>query len=132
MSISDERMRILKMLEEGKIDAAQAADLLKAVESSESSTQAAEQAEMNSGSAKKGKWLVVRVTDLLTGKRKVNVRVPTALVRGASKIAGRSGKLNLGGIEIENLEELLNSNMDGMIADVTDEKDNEHVEVYLE
>jgi hypothetical protein len=75
---------------------------------------------------------VVKVTDTATGKRKVNVRVPTALIRGVSKIAGKSGKLNLGGIEIENLEELLNSGMEGMIADVTDEKDNEHVEVYLE
>jgi hypothetical protein len=132
MSITDERMRILKMLEEGKIDATQAAELLKAVDSSDASAQTSEQAETSSGSAKKGKWLVVRVTDTLTGKKKVNVRVPTALVRGASKIAGKSGKLNLGGIEIENLEELLNSGIEGMIADVTDEKDNEHVEVYLE
>lgn len=132
MSTTDERMRILKMLEEGKIDSAQAAELLHAVDSSDSTAQAGEQAETNGGSARRGKWLVVKVTDTATGKKKVNVRVPTALIRGASKIAGKSGKLNLGGIEIENLEELLNSGMEGMIADVTDEKDNEHVEVYLE
>lgn len=132
MSTTDERMRILKMLEEGKINSAQAAELLHAVDSSDSPSQSGEQAETNGGSAKKGKWLVVKVTDTLTGKKIVNVRVPTALIRGASKIAGKSGKLNLGGIKIENLEELLNSGMEGMIADVTDEKDNEHVEVYLE
>ena len=132
MSVTDERMRILKMLEEGKIDASQAAELLKAVDSSESTNQVNEQSESTSGNIRKGKWLVVKVTDMLTGKKKVNVRVPTALIRGASKIAGKTGKFNFGGVEIDNLEELLNSGMDGMIADVTDEEDNEHVEVYLE
>ena len=132
MSITDERMRILKMLEEGKIDASQAAELLKAVDSSESTNQVNEQGESTSGNVGRRKWLVVKVTDMLTGKKRVNVRVPTALIRGVSKIAGKSGKFNFGGVEIDNLEELLNSDMEGMIADVTDEEDNEHVEVYLE
>ncbi len=132
MSTTDEKMRILKMLEEGKIDASQASDLLKAVDFSETTNQSAEQLEATSAALKKGKWLVVRVTDTQTGKKKVNVRVPMALVRGAAKIAGKTSKFNFGGVEIENLEELLNSGMEGMIADVTDEEDGEHVEVYLE
>lgn len=120
------------MLEEGKIDASQAAELLKAVDSSEPNSQASDQAETNGGTSRRGKWLVVKVTDKLTGKKKVNVRVPTAIIRSASKIAGRYGNLNLRGIEIDNIEELLNAGAEGMIADVTDEEGNEHVEVYLE
>lgn len=132
MSVSDERMRILKMLEEGKINAAQAADLLKAIDPTETNGKGPEQAEGDPAAAKKGKWLVVKVTDTLTGKKRVNVRVPMALVRGASKFAGKAGKLNLGGVEIENLDELLNAGLEGVIADVTDEEDNEHVEVFVE
>ena len=132
MSTTDEKMRILKMLEEDKIDASQAAELLKAVDLGDTVSPVAEPFETNSGALKKGKWLVVRVTDTQTGKKKVNVRVPMALVRGATKIAGKTGKLNFGGVDIENIEELLNSGMEGMIADVTDEEDGEHVEVYVE
>jgi hypothetical protein len=132
MSTTDERMRILKMLEENKIDASQAAELLKVVDSSESTNQTSEQAETSGGSLKRGKWLVVKVTDTLTGKKKVNVRVPISLIRTASKIAGKAGRLNFGGVEIDNLEELLNTGVEGMIADVTDEEDGKHVEVCLE
>lgn len=132
MSTTDERMRILKMLEEGKIDSSQAAELLKAVDSSESTNQTSGQVEPGGGSLRRGKWLVVKVTDTLTGKKKVNVRVPIALIRGASKIAGKAGRLNFGGVEIDNLDELLNNAVEGLIADVTDEEDGEHVEVYLE
>ncbi|MGB4595691.1 MAG: hypothetical protein WBI14_07265 [Anaerolineaceae bacterium] len=132
MSTTDEKMRILKMLEVGKIDASQAAELLKAVDTHESASQTVDQMDTYSGAVKKGKWLVVKVTDTQSGKKKVNVRVPMTLVRGASKIAGKTGKFNLNGVEIENLEELLNSGMEGMIADVTDETENEHVEVFIE
>lgn len=132
MTTSDEKMKILKMLEDGKIDSSQAADLLKAVDAGEVFNQAGEHEDYSSSQIKKGKWLVVKVTDTQTGKKKVNVRVPMALVRGASKLAGKTSKFNLGGVEIDNLEELLNSGLEGMIADVTDEEDGEHVEVYVE
>jgi len=132
MTISDEKMKILKMLEDGKIDSAQAAELLKVVDISDSADRVDEQQGPSTSQIKKGKWLVVRVTDTQTGKKKVNVRVPMALVRGASKFAGKTSKFNLGGVEIDNLEELLSSGLEGMIADVTDEEDGEHVEVYVE
>ena len=56
--MSEERMQILKMLEEGKISAKEAAELLGAVE---------KPAGKASAEAVRGRWLRVLVTDLSTG-----------------------------------------------------------------
>ena len=64
MVASDEGMRILKMLEQGQIDADGAAKLLEALgeEPKASST----------GRGHGARWVKVRVTDTKTGRKKVN------------------------------------------------------------
>ncbi len=77
MATIEERMKILKMIEDSKITAEEGAKLLAALADSRR-TQPLPTASAGAGSAK---WFRVRVTDVATGKTRVNVNLPIALVR---------------------------------------------------
>jgi len=84
MTTVEERMQILKMIEEGKISAEEGAKLLQALAGKSekrrtSSTLAGSEA----------RWLRVRVTDLDTGRNTVNVNIPMSLVTVGLKMGAR-------------------------------------------
>jgi len=72
------------------------------------------------------------VTDATTGASKVNVTVPMGLLSAGLRIAERFAPEELGDIDMQELEELLASGVDGKFIEVTDEEDNERVEIYVE
>ncbi len=124
MATTEERMKILKMIQEGKITAEEGANLLAALrESRESSRQTVAQKETRKG------WLRVRVTDMATGRAKVNVNLPLGLVDAGMNIATQF--VPEMGIE-ELTEAIKQSTMTGKIVDVIDEEDGEHVEIFIE
>ena len=124
MATTEERMKILKMIQEGKITAEEGAKLLAALrESRESSRQPAGQKETRKG------WLRVRVTDMATGRAKVNVNLPLGLVDAGMNIATQF--VPEMGVE-ELTEAIKQSTMTGKIVDVIDEEDGEHVEIFIE
>ncbi|MDX1438151.1 MAG: hypothetical protein R3335_15170 [Anaerolineales bacterium] len=125
MPTTEERMKILKMIKEGKITAEEGAKLLSAL--SESRSGASRQASAVSD-ARKG-WLRVRVTDLYTGKTKVNVNLPLGLVDAGMNIA-QSFVPDMGMEEMA--AAIKDSGMSGKIVDVIDEEDGEHVEIFIE
>jgi hypothetical protein len=123
----DERMRILKMVEEGRVSATEGAQLLAAL-GSPTRSEAAEAPVTRAGGAK---WLKVRVTDTYTGKCKVNVTVPLGLVNAALRLGGRF----VPDQEREMVDEVsraLHEGLTGRIVDVYDDEDGERVEVYIE
>ena len=63
MTTAEERMKILKMIQEGKISADEGAKLLKAL--SASSEKPKRSSKLSGGQAR---WLRVRVTDMKKGK----------------------------------------------------------------
>jgi hypothetical protein len=137
MATSEERMKILKMVQDGKITADQAAELLKALESRNAPAgqpgapgQAGGQA---SGQAnpQRGRWFRVRITDTDTGKTRVNVRMPLSVVTAGMKMGMRFSP-EVEGMDISQLAELIQSGETGQIVDVFDEEDGEHVEVFVE
>jgi hypothetical protein len=69
MATSEERMRILKMIEEKQITAEEGAKLLEALRSTGGDAAQRE-------AVTKARWLRVRVTDRSSGKLKVNVNIP--------------------------------------------------------
>jgi hypothetical protein len=121
----NERMKILQMLEEGKISAEEATTLLRAL-----GTERGARPRM-AGAPGDRRYLRVQVTDLTSGAAKVNVTVPMALVSAGLRIAQRFAP-EFDGFDMEELEALLASGADGKIVEVLDEKDNERVEVYVE
>jgi hypothetical protein len=125
--MDEERLQILRMVEERKITAGEAAKLLSALDS-----QPDRPAEPQS--ATRARWLRVRVTDGATGRPKVNVNVPVSAVLALGKLGNRFGGsfLEKEGIDLEGLIEAIRSGAEGKIVDVSDENSRDHVEVVIE
>jgi hypothetical protein len=118
--MNEERERVLKLLEEKKISAAEASRLLDALAESP-----------RPGNAK---FLKVRVYDRVSGKSKVNVVVPVSLVRWGLQFVPESAqlKLNQHHIDFERVADALEHDFAGKLVDVDNEEEGERVEVYLE
>ncbi len=129
MATTDERLRILKMIEQGQISAEDGARLLEALSSAEQPRLAPPYNNtMSSGSAR---WLRVRVTDLSTGKHKVNVNIPMGLVNVGLKMGARFAP-EMEGIDIDQLTQLIRSGATGKLIEVEDSTDGERVEIFVE
>ncbi len=133
MATMEERMKILQMVQEGKISAEDAAGLLEALEEGgeEARVAGAVVQDLAVTQGKKPRWLRVRVTDTNTGKPRVNVRLPMSLVNVGLRM-GTKFAPEVEGLDMDMLYEAIASGEVGQIVDVMDEQDGEHVEVFLE
>jgi hypothetical protein len=123
MATTEERIKILKMIDDGKITAEEGAKLLAALSESRKSTR--KPSLRSTGGAR---WLRVRVTDMATGKSKATVNLPLGLVDAGLNIASQYAP----GIAFDELIEAINAGAEGKIIDVVDEEDGEHVEIFIE
>lgn len=129
MATTDERLRILKMVEQGQISAEDGARLLEALSSAEQPRLAPPYS--NATSSGSPRWLRVRVTDLATGKNKVNVNIPMGLVNVGLKMGARFAP-EMEGVDIEQLTQLIKSGATGKLIEVEDAADGERVEIFVE
>jgi len=126
MANAEERMKILKMIEEGKISAEDGAKLLAALSEGKRSGMAG-----SSRSAASGHWLRIRVTDIATGRSKAAVQIPLGLIDAGLKIGAHFAP-EVEGVDMSSVMDALRSGVTGKIIDVTDDEDGEHVEIYVE
>ena len=126
MATSEERMQILKMIEEGKISAGEGAELLRALERDGAS----KPSEPLKG-ASAPRWFRVRVTDTRTGKNKVNVNIPMGLVNVGMKMGARFAP-EMEGVDFDELTEAIQGGASGKVMDVIDEEEGERVEIFVE
>ena len=129
---NEERLKVLKMVQEGKITVDEATELLQSLDEAPAKSAPpppAAQPAGPSGSSKR--WFRVRVTDGESGRVRVNVRLPVGVVNAGIKM-GMKFAPQMEGMDIEALSELINSGETGQIVDVYDDKDGEHVEVFIE
>jgi hypothetical protein len=144
MASTEERMKILQMLQEGRLTAESAAQLLQAVDEGPVRASAVPGAaapapvitalrtqEGDEVSGSRPRWLRVRVTDTDTGRPRVNVRLPISLVNVGLKLGSHFAP-EIEGVDFEELIRAANSGETGAFVDVFDEDDGEHVEVFLE
>ncbi|MDX9851258.1 MAG: hypothetical protein RBT01_12165 [Anaerolineaceae bacterium] len=136
MTTQEERIKILSMLQDGVINAEQAAKLLEALGSIGGETKSVTASPSTpgydrGGGFRPGKFFRVRVTDTDTGKTRVNVRLPIGLV-GAGIKMGMKFSPEIEGMDPNVLTDFLASGEIGQIVDVFDEEDGEHVEVFIE
>ncbi len=142
MVTAEERMKILQMLQDGKISTEAAAQLLQAMGEDAPETppappapQAEPQIPMPpaqpSDPTRRPRWLRVRVTDTDSGRPRVNVRLPISLVNLGLKI-GAKYTPEIEGLDVQALIEAAQTGDAGAFVDVFDEDDGEHVEVFLE
>ncbi len=128
MATPEERMQILKMIEAKQITAEEGAKLLGALgEKSRRDDNVAQPSPATSG-----KWFRVRVTDLKSGKRKVNVNIPLGLVDVGLKMGAKFAPAGVEGLDVNQILAAIRSGGGGKIVDVEDEEDGEHVEVFIE
>lgn len=133
MATTEEKMQILKMLEEGKISADEATGLLEALgEENQPRKETGYRESFSEPSSGQGaRWFRVMVTDSDTGKSRVNVRLPIGMVRAGLKMGMRFAP-EVEGLDVDELSEFLRSGVMGKIVDVYDDEDGEHVEVFIE
>lgn len=141
MVTTEERMRILQMLQDGKITPDAAAQLLDAINAGDAPIPEppAPQVPAYPSSPEllaeeglgKAHWLHVRVTDTDTGKPRVNVRLPIGLISLGVKLGTRFAP-EIEGMDIQALLQAAQTSGPGPMVDVYDDDDGEHVEVYLE
>ncbi len=185
MVTSEERLKILTLIQDGKVTAAEGMRLLEAIDSTQKtraelieSLKTSKQeikdsarkikeelrnADLESNSAKEKiraeaqeikasikemkadirkvvaesagikspRWVNIHVTDMNTGKARVNVRLPVGVVTAGIKMGARFAP-EVEGLNSEVLMEMINTGQTGMVADICDKDDCEHVEVFLE
>lgn len=129
MATVEERMKILKMVEDGKVTAEDGAKLLAALDESRRSARPAPPPPP--GTTANGRWLRIRVTDVSSGRTKVNVNLPMGLVNVGLKMGAKFAP-EVQGMDVQQITDAINSGMTGKIIDVTDEDDGEHVEIFVE
>ena len=125
MTITEERLHILQMIEDGVITAEEGARLLAALGES------TPKREPPRGDAVPPRWFRVRVTDLQSGKSKVNVNIPIGLVDVGMKIGARFVP-DVEGLDFAEMAEAIRQGVQGKIIEVEDSEDGERVEIYVE
>lgn len=125
----EERMRILSLLEEGKISAAEAARLLAAM---------APAAGTPVAPAAGGGKVHVRVTDTATGATRLRLTLPAALARIGARLAAAaevSDELAASGIsaaDLKRVREAIDSGTAGTLLELDDGTAGYRVEVWIE
>ncbi|HEY8417583.1 MAG TPA: hypothetical protein VIK93_06060 [Limnochordales bacterium] len=122
--MTDERLQILRMVQEGKVSADEAVKLLEALDEGKGTA---------TGTRRRNRFLRVRVVD--GEKTRVNVNVPLELARvvlrflpkDAFKVEGLNEP-----IDLEELVRLLEEGMEGKIVDIEDDAGKTRVEVVVE
>ena len=77
------------------------------------------------------RWLRIRVGDLTTGKSKVKVNIPFGMVKFGLGLAHMFAPQEYGS-SLEQVGEMMAKADSGVLVDVQDVEDNEHVRIYIE
>ncbi len=128
----NEKLTILKMVEEGKITVEEASKLLQAVE--DKKEEFALVTKSNENSERTAKWIKIKVLD--EDGTRVNVNLPIALVDVAFKIAKASDsnfdvKLGNVNVDIDAIIKMIQEGAEGKIVDI-DSSDGTKVEIVIE
>ena len=131
VTMSDEKARILKMVEEGKISSEEAVKLLEAMDKTVEPVASVVP-------VKKGKkfmrFLKIRVYEGNLDKPKVNVAVPMGLIKLAMKFVPEDAKaqINDHDIDLEEIIKAVDENTEGKLLEVDDAEDKTRVEIFIE
>lgn len=117
---SDERDRILQLVEGGQLSADEAARLLDAMAASRRTSEHA-----------RSRLVRVRVTDLQTGRQKASVSIPVGLVNVGLRLGARLAP-QLSGSALETLLRSIEDGASGRLLEWQDLEEGERVELFVE
>jgi len=124
MATAEERMQVLKMIHSGQVTAEEGARLLEIL--GEDRPRKDTQPESR---GKGPRQFHIRVTDLETGRQKIDLRLPWRLVNVGINMGARFAREE---IRAEDFIEAIQAGAEGKIIDVVDEEDSERVEIFVE
>lgn len=134
---NDRKREILELLENGQISADEAAQMLSAdPEAQTAGDQAPEATDVPLGeeSNKSGdgpSMFRVRVRNMKTGENKVSVNIPVRMLKFGLKLGSRFSP-ELEGLDLNEINGLVTDMESGMLVEVQNDENNEHVQVYIE
>ena len=125
---TDERIRILRLVESGNVTAEEAARLLDTLEVKQEHT-----SNTHTGERKRSRNRIVRVrvTNLANNRQKANVTVPVSLIDVGLRLATRLVP-QIRGSALEDLLHAIESGSTGRLLDLQDLEEGERVEIYAE
>ncbi len=119
-----DRNEILQQLSAGKINAEQAAQLLRGEGARSGPAQPAQPLNPN-------RRLRVRVSNLQTGRDRVNVNVPITLVEAGLKLGARY-EPKVADFNFNEILEAIHSGAEGKVVDVENYENGERVEIFID
>ena len=121
---SPERMKILEMLQQGTIEAQEAAKLLDALEGGGE----------EKPPSKPGKVLKIKVSDKHSGAVKVNMGVPLGFARFIKDLipASERARIESQGVDLDSVFANLEAGTMGKLVDVEDVRDGHLIEIWIE
>ena len=149
--MTEETMKVLQMIEAGKITAGEGAQLLESLldqdetndmnadnggtaeSDADGSSISSEKRKRQAGRIR-GRKLSIQVMDRDTGKVNVNLKIPLRLAKLADKFIPMDAKQELRdqGIDLSEIIDSIGDDEDGTLVDVTDEEKGEHLRIYVE
>ena|SRR5437870_1065697 len=118
---TDERNRILHLVELGQVTAVQAAQLLDSLALERTPT----------AERMRNRLVRVRVTNLATHRQKVNVTIPVSLIEVGLRLGTRLVP-QIRGSALEDLLQAIESGATGRVLDLQDLEEGERVEIFAE
>lgn len=142
MTTEDERLKVLRMLQNGSISVEESIQLLDALDmnSDDISSDRVELAwsaqpevsAYSSSASTRGRILQIKVSDTVSGETKINVRLPVGVIKAGLKLGMRFTPDLDSQVENSEVMKKINSGATGEILDLVDEADQERVQVSIE
>lgn len=129
MAASEERLKILNMIQEGILTPEEGLHLLDLLEKPVSAKSSDDRPSQPTPIPPR--WLRVLITDTITGKTRINVRLPITVLNTGIKMGARFST-EIGQMEMGQVMDAIRSGSTGKVLDVIDEGDNEHIQILLE
>ena len=125
MADPSERLRVLQMIQEGKISAAEGARMLGEEPCGQPDCEDA------GSSGNEPRWIRVLVTDVDSGKTRVNVRLPVNLMSTGVKM-GAHFSADMQELNMQQINDFVKRGVTGQVMEVVDDDEGEKVAIYLE
>jgi hypothetical protein len=127
MPAAEERLKVLRMIQNGQITASEGARLLETLREQERDQV---EKERQATSREQGMRLFhIRVTDLKTGRQKIDMRIPWSLVNVGINMGARFAHKE---IKMEEFVQAVQSGATGKILSLVDEDGGELTEIFVE
>lgn len=131
MTSGEERLKILALVEQNKITAEEGIRLLQALDRAAAQRSTSTEPPRPPAAGSPARWLRVCITDLSSGKVRVNIRLPVTVLNTGMRIGARFST-DIGQLEMDQVMDAIQSGETGKILDVFNDEDGEHIVISLE